>query len=255
MTAGVAMASAIAAASAAPAAAVPAAPAPAPAPAPAARPAASAAVAAPTARLAWTARIVAATAVRSRPDASARPSGRLEPVAPWNGGEVRLLVLDVRDGDGGRRWLRVRLPSRPNAAAGWIDADAAQLRSTPWRIEVDLRARRAAALRDGRRVRSWRVVVGAAATPTPRGLFAVYERVRQPAGSELGPYALHVTAHSDVLDDFGGGPGRVALHGRAGALLEDPLGSAVSHGCVRMDDGAIAWLAARAGPGTPVLIR
>lgn len=211
--------------------------------------------AAPTARLAWTARIVAATPVRSRPDASARPSGRLEPVAAWNGGEVRLLVLDVHDGEHGRRWLRVRLPSRPNGAGGWIDADAARLGSTPWRIEVDVRARRASALRDGRRVRSWRVVVGAPATPTPRGLFAVYERVRQPAGSELGPYALHLTAHSDVLDDYGGGPGRVALHGRAGALLGDPLGSAVSHGCVRMDDGAIAWLAARAGPGTPVLVR
>jgi lipoprotein-anchoring transpeptidase ErfK/SrfK len=98
-------------------------------------------------------------------------------------------------------------------------------------------------------------VIGKPSTPTPRGLFAVYERVRQPAGSELGPWALHLTAHSDTLFDYGGGPGRVALHGRSGPLLADPLGSAASHGCIRVDNAAIHWLAPHAGPGTPVLIR
>jgi lipoprotein-anchoring transpeptidase ErfK/SrfK len=57
------------------------------------------------------------------------------------------------------------------------------------------------------------------------------------------------------LMNYGGGPGRVALHGRAGALLDDPLGSASSHGCIRMDNKVIAWLAARLGPGTPVRVR
>jgi lipoprotein-anchoring transpeptidase ErfK/SrfK len=99
------------------------------------------------------------------------------------------------------------------------------------------------------------VVVGKGATPTPAGLFAVYERVHQAPGSELGPWVLHLTAHSNTLLNFGGGPGRVALHGRAGALLGDPLGSASSHGCVRMDDNLIAWLAVRLAPGTPVLVR
>jgi lipoprotein-anchoring transpeptidase ErfK/SrfK len=47
----------------------------------------------------------------------------------------------------------------------------------------------------------------------------------------------------------------VAIHGRGGALLADPLGSARSHGCIRLDNGAIAWLAARATEGTPVAIR
>jgi lipoprotein-anchoring transpeptidase ErfK/SrfK len=39
-----------------------------------------------------------------------------------------------------------------------------------------------------------------------------------------------------VLDDYGGGPGRVAIHGRAGASLLDPLGTARSHGCIRIDN-------------------
>ncbi|MDO8189431.1 L,D-transpeptidase [Conexibacter sp. JD483] len=197
---------------------------------------------------------MAATPVLAAPRAGARELMRLAPVAVWNGGEVQLLVLETRR-ERERTWLRVALPSRPNGSSGWIDADRALLTPTRWRIEVDLRARRLTALRDGRAMRRWAVVIGTAATPTPRGLFAVYERVRQPRGSELGPWALHITGHSDVLDDYGGGPGRVALHGRAGALLADPLGSASSHGCIRMNSADVSWLAARADPGTPVLVR
>jgi lipoprotein-anchoring transpeptidase ErfK/SrfK len=97
-------------------------------------------------------------------------------------------------------------------------------------------------------------VVGKPSTPTPRGLFAVYERVRQSPGSELGPWVLQLTAHSNTLMNYGGGPGRVAMHGRSGPLLADPLGSARSHGCVRMQNRIVSWLAARARPGTPVEI-
>jgi L,D-transpeptidase catalytic domain/SnoaL-like polyketide cyclase len=104
-------------------------------------------------------------------------------------------------------------------------------------------------------VRRFRAVVGKPSTPTPLGLFAVYERARQPdPDAFLGPWALHLTAHSNVLEDYGGGPGRVALHGRSGASLRDPLGTAASHGCVRVRNGDIRWLAKVAAPGTPVLI-
>ena len=58
-----------------------------------------------------------------------------------------------------------------------------------------------------------------------------------------------------MLEDFGGGPGRIGLHGRGGASLRDLLGSARSHGCVRLDRKAITWLAARIRPGVPVTIR
>lgn len=216
--------------------------------------AAGPAVGRPTNTVAWTARIVARTPVRGFPSESTRPRAWVEPVAHWNGGSVRLLVLDSRVDADARRWLKVRLPSRPNGGAGWIEADAVKLSPTSWRVEVDLARRRASAFHAGRRVRTWPIVIGTRRTPTPRGLFAIYERVRQPAGSELGTWALHITAHSNELFDYGGGLGRIALHGRAGALLNAPLGSAASHGCVRMDNAVISWLAARAGPGTPVRI-
>jgi hypothetical protein len=210
---------------------------------------------APTARRAWTARVVVPTAVRAYPRVDARRTGRVGTVAQWDGGAVRLLVLDTASDARGRRWVKVQLPDRPNGRSGWIRADYTRLSRTRWRLVVDLRARRARAYHLGRLARSWRVVVGTGSTPTPRGRFAVYERVRQPAGSELGPYALHLTAHSNTLRNYGGGPGRIALHGRAGPLLADPLGTAASHGCVRMDNRTLRWLAARATPGTPVEIR
>jgi hypothetical protein len=146
-------------------------------------------------------------------------------VAAWDGGNVSLLVLAARHDPQGRRWIKVQLPDRPNHRTGWMRADYARLTRLHWRITINLRSRRARAYHDGHLVRTWRVVVGKSSTRTPRGRFAVYERVRQPAGSELGPYALHLTAHSNALSNYGGGPGRIALHGRAGALLSDPLGT------------------------------
>jgi lipoprotein-anchoring transpeptidase ErfK/SrfK len=209
----------------------------------------------PTPTSAWTAKLNYPTAARAAPRRSARRIARVTTVARWDGGPVGLLVLGAQRDRTGTLWLRVQLPERPNGRSGWIDADYARLRRTPWRIVIDRGSRRATAFRAGHRVRSWRVVVGKPSTPTPRGLFAVYERVRQPPGSELGPYALQLTAHSNTLLNYGGGPGRVAMHGRSGPLLSDPLGSARSHGCIRMQNRIISWLAARARPGTPVEIR
>jgi lipoprotein-anchoring transpeptidase ErfK/SrfK len=219
------------------------------------RAAAAPAVGGPTPTVAWTATLTYPTAARSAPRRGARRIARVTTTAAWDGGPVGLLVLGARRDGAGHLWVRVQLPERPNGRAGWIDADYAKLSRTPWRIVIDRGRRRATAFRAGRPVRSWRVVVGKPSTPTPRGLFAVYERVRQSPGSELGPWVLQLTAHSNTLMNYGGGPGRVAMHGRSGPLLADPLGSARSHGCVRMQNRIVSWLAARARPGTPVEIR
>jgi hypothetical protein len=206
-----------------------------------------------TARVAHLAQVVVPTPVRTRPGAGSR-RGRLGTEARWGGGPVRLLVLRSALDRRGRRWLRVRLPQRPNDRAGWILADHTRGRSTPWRIVISTSARTVEVRRAGRRVRRFRAVVGTPSTPTPHGLFAINERIRQ-AGGVLGPWALHLTAHSRVLDNFGGGEGRVAIHGRSGALLADPLGSAASHGCIRIGNRAVSWLARRAIEGTPVVVR
>ncbi len=72
-------------------------------------------------------------------------------------------------------------------------------------------------------------------------------------GSAGTPFALALSARSNVLQEFAGGPGQTAIHG-LGNVGGTP-GTAVSHGCVRLDDRSIRWLAARIGPGVPVTIR
>jgi lipoprotein-anchoring transpeptidase ErfK/SrfK len=205
-----------------------------------------------TPTLAHVARVVKSTRALAEPGAG-RTVMRVSPLAEWGGGEVQYLVLRsaLRDG---QRWLQVRLPERPNSSAGWIRANLTRIATTPWRIHVQTGAARVTVERSGRVVKKFAAVVGKPSTPTPRGLFAVDEPIRQPAGSELGPWALFLTAHSRVLEDFGGGPGRIAIHGRAGPLLADPLGSHASHGCIRVANHDVRWLERIAVDGTPVLI-
>jgi hypothetical protein len=64
-----------------------------------------------------------------------------------------------------------------------------------------------------------------------------------------------LTAYSPTLKSYGGGPGQVALHGRDGSNLADPLGSARSHGCIRIPNIGISLLARVAPEGTPVDVR
>jgi lipoprotein-anchoring transpeptidase ErfK/SrfK len=201
------------------------------------------------------ARIVAAAHARAAPGEDARAVWRAGTVTTWARRSQHLLVLGSAE-HGDRTWLRVLLPIRPNGTAGWIPADNAVLSRTAYWVAVRLRERRVIVFRDGRRVRGFRAVVGAPRTPTPRGLAAIYERNPQPdPRGFLGPWALSLTALSKVLESYGGGPGRVAIHGRGGASLRDPLGTARSHGCIRVPNPAVRWLARHVPPGTPVRIR
>jgi lipoprotein-anchoring transpeptidase ErfK/SrfK len=212
----------------------------------------TAAPAAPTARLAYTAKILVVTNVFRKPGAGIKL--RLPTHAQWGGGPNVLLVLDSTV-VGGRTWLRVALPNRPNGSTGWIREDFVRLATSRWRITVNRDVHVVTVYRDGRKQRAFRAVIGAPSTPTPRGLYAIYEKLPQPNRKGfLGPWALHLTAFSNVLLNYGGGPGRVAIHGRDGTSLKDPLGSSASHGCVRVNDANVIWLARFVPLGTPVLI-
>jgi L,D-transpeptidase catalytic domain. len=200
------------------------------------------------------ARLLHPTPVRRDPRALSPLLGTVSPVRPLTRQQTALPVIAERLDEQGARWLRVRQPGRPNGRAGWIRATSARLVSSSWRLVV-IRARREALLyKDGRLVEHHRVVVGAPATPTPRGQFFVVEHVAQTAGSPLGRWALATSARSNVLQEFDGGPGQIALHGRRGPLAVAPLGTAASHGCVRFDNAVIDHLAHLLPNGTPVEI-
>jgi lipoprotein-anchoring transpeptidase ErfK/SrfK len=163
-------------------------------------------------------------------------------------GERTVLPLLGRHG----QWLKVRLPGRPNGHTGWIRRAATGRSITDWHIVVDLARRSVIVYRAGRVARVFRAVVGKPSTPTPIGEFFVEESITLRATDVGAPYALALSARSNVLQEFAGGPGQIALHGLAN--IGGTLGTAASHGCIRLSNRAITWLATRIAPGTPVTI-
>jgi lipoprotein-anchoring transpeptidase ErfK/SrfK len=171
----------------------------------------------------------------------------------WVHESMELMVLGSATVDG-QEWLQVRLPNRPNQSSGWISADRAQVSRTSYWITVQTRRRVVRVYHNGKLVHRYPAVIGKATTPTPHGLYSVYERNPLSGNGFLGSMALPLTAFSPTLRHFGGGPGRVAIHGRGGASLSDKLGSAASHGCIRINNGPVDWIANHAPLGTPVEI-
>jgi lipoprotein-anchoring transpeptidase ErfK/SrfK len=198
------------------------------------------------------ARLVVSSPVRAHPTSRSTLVGRVAAVRPLTLQQTALPVLRRADDDSGGGWLLVRLPGRPAGRVGWIPAANARVTRSPWRIVVTRKTRHASVYRDGRLLSRFPVVVGTPSTPTPSGHFFVVEHVPQAPGSILGPWALATSAFSHVLQEFDGGPGQIALHGRAGVLARDPLGTAHSHGCIRFDNDVIRRLAGLLSNGTPI---
>jgi hypothetical protein len=189
--------------------------------------------------------------VRARPSRHARGIEWVSALRPLTGARTVLPVLDRALSPGGQAWVQVRLPGRPNSHKGWIRAYRTSRTFTEWRLSLKLSARRVTVYNYGRAVRRFSVVVGKPSTPTPMGRFFVEETLD--ISSQVGgPFALATSARSNVLQEFEGGPGQIALHGTNG--LSGVPGSAASHGCVRLATADITWLAHRIGSGVPLSI-
>ena len=198
----------------------------------------------------WRARLVR-TEIAYRRRADGRVVGVLRPAADGEAAMPWAMVVGARAVAGECR-IGLQLPERPNGRVGWVDGRYLRLAWSPWRIEVTRATRRAVLTRDGVPVRTFTVDVGTAETPTPHGLFAVLAATPSGDDRAYGPWVLALTAESNRLFSFAGGPGRIGLHGQGGA------GGARSAGCVRFTNGAIRWIVARIGraslPGTAVRI-
>jgi lipoprotein-anchoring transpeptidase ErfK/SrfK len=189
---------------------------------------------------------------RIAPDATARVVSAVPLWTPYTRSRMTLPVVQTATGSGGGRWVRVRLPMRPNGATGWVPADAGLPGWTRWRIVIRRAERRALVLDGGKMQASFQVIVGEPSTPTPLGTYFVVEKLHLAPGVPEGPWALATSAYSDALPEFAGGDGQVALHGTVG--LGGILGTFASHGCVRFAPAAITWIADHVGAGTPVIV-
>jgi hypothetical protein len=186
------------------------------------------------------------------PDARGRVVAMLAALRPITGERTTLPVIGALTAGHGTRWLRVLIPGRPNGASAWILQQGTRRATTAWHLLVNLGARSVRVYYQGRLMRTFSAVVGKPSTPTPTGNFFVEETLQMSSGEPGGPFALALSARSDALQEFEGGPGQIALHGREN--LGGTLGAAESHGCVRLATHSIDWLAQRIGPGVPVRI-
>lgn len=149
-----------------------------------------------------------------------------------------------------KTWLQVRLMRRPNGSLGWIQGEHAQIKVMRYQIKVDLSARGLWVFDNGKKIRFTRVVVGAPSTPTPTGHFYAVDGLRLDDDWAVHGWALATSAFSNVLRNFAGGEGQVAIH--TTGRLRDKLGTASSHGCVRVPPRFAKWLALRMPNGTPI---
>jgi len=172
---------------------------------------------------------------------------------PW-GSPTPFLIDEARRTEAGDTWFKVLLPRRPNGSSGWVRSDQVKIRPLTHEVVVDLSSRTASLLRDRRKVRSFRVGVGTAGTPTPTGRFYVTVKLRPPqiSAAAYGAWALGLSGYSEVHQSFGTGDGQIALHGTYKPWL---LGQPVSNGCVRTDNETITLLAETLPLGTPVTIQ
>jgi L,D-transpeptidase catalytic domain len=172
---------------------------------------------------------------------------------PW-GSPTPFLVSEARRNAAGDVWLKVLLPRRPNGSSGWVQRDQVRIRPVTHEVVVDLSSRTASLLRQRRKVRSFRVGVGTAGTPTPTGRFYVTVKLKPPqiSAAAYGAWALGLSGYSEVHQTFGTGDGQIALHGTYKPWL---LGQPVSNGCVRTDNETISLLAETLPLGTPVTIQ
>jgi lipoprotein-anchoring transpeptidase ErfK/SrfK len=189
-------------------------------------------------------------------------SGSVSKNRPITGEATTLPVLKTVT-RGSSTWYQVRLPGRPNSHTGWITSAHTYTWTDTWHIVVAVgpntsgfsNQRRIYVFNHGKLLRNWLVVPGAPGRVTPTGEFFVEENIsyRSDPSFPGSPYALATSARSTTFTSFDGGPGQVAIHGMGGGLYAQP-GTAQSHGCVRLLNQDITWLAGKILPGTPVTI-
>jgi L,D-transpeptidase catalytic domain len=189
------------------------------------------------------------TSIHRAPRLSSPRVGRLT----WNTADglpsIYLLLRAHRD-RGGREWVELRIPGRPNGRTGWVKRGAlGPFHLTHLLVVVHRRRMRMYLYSRGRQIWSAPVGVGKPSTPTPAGHFWIDERftITDPRSGYY-PYAFGTTDYSTLTEWPGGGV--VGIHGP----YYDPQGipGRISHGCIRLHVGDDFWLAAHLKLGTPL---
>jgi lipoprotein-anchoring transpeptidase ErfK/SrfK len=152
------------------------------------------------------------------------------------------------------RWLGVVTTYLPNGRLGWVDSDQRGLvrATTRVAVSIDLSSRRLVVRRGDRVLRRITVAVGRPSTPTPRGRFAVTDKLPGTRYSaSYGCCILALSAHQPSLPAGWTGGDRIAVHG-----TNDPssIGTAASAGCPRASARDMRYLFRKVPLGAPVFV-
>jgi len=168
-----------------------------------------------------------------------------------NGAPQTFLLEHTQVGPDRDQWYDVMLPIRPNGSSGWVRASDVAVTGLRDMLVVHVLSFRLELYEDGRLSRSFPIGVGTQDTPTPSGAYYVKELIRPPDPDTIyGHYVLGLSGFSDVLLHWTGG-GVIGIHGTNNL---DSIGRRVSHGCIRMSNANIEYLARTLPLGTPVRI-
>lgn len=188
---------------------------------------------------------------RAEPRGSARRVKKLKTRTPDGTSEV-VLTLTERRFANGIRWVKVRLPMRPNNTTGWVPRRVlSAYRSTRQQLVINTSMFWARLYKNGKTVWKARVGVGQRKWATPKGNFYIRSKlIVRNSGGPYGPYAFGLSAYSTKLTDWPGG-GMVGVHGTNQPRL---IPGRISHGCIRVKNRLIRKLNRRITLGTPVLV-
>jgi hypothetical protein len=164
----------------------------------------------------------------------------------------RRLILSVTQRRGA--WAAVPTFLVANGRRAWVRVSRRTfvVRRTRWHLEADLGARTLTVMHGDETVRTLRVAIGARATPTPPGTYAVTDKLAGRAfGAAYGCCILALSGHQPKVRT---GPidGRLAIHATD---RPDLVGRRVSQGCLRATDRNVRWLMRTVPVGTQVRIR
>lgn len=197
------------------------------------------------------AKVVYVGVIRKKPSKTAHVIGRLRQVTEDGYPEVYLLLRSYTDMSG-TEWTQIRVPGRPNGRVGWVAREnLGAFHHTRWQIVVNRKTLRMTVFWNGKQ--RWRrpVGVGTPHTPTPAGRFWIREKIKvRDHASPYWPYALG-TADYSTLSEWPGG-GVVGIHGDWN--LPQLIPGRPSHGCIRMHDADVGWLARHVPVGTPLRV-
>jgi lipoprotein-anchoring transpeptidase ErfK/SrfK len=191
--------------------------------------------------------------VRAQPVKSSRAVATIGTRTTDSDTQNLVLILTQRDVSATQTWYRVRLPILPNNSTGWVRADdLTTIRSVSTYLVIYRKLFTATLYHRGRPVFRTRVGVGKPYWPTPSGDFYIREVLTGYHDPFYGPVSFGTSGRSSILTDWEGGGGVVGIHGTNTPGI---LPGRVSHGCVRMKNGAVLRLFRLMPLGTPVAIR